>query len=242
MQNPFEKALKKLDRPPSAVNWVRFAFDTPHACSKAMLSWAFGMPRFTYQPAQVGCKDRIELGIDRHTALNICVRRGSPAGREANASLVEAFFDYDEVRRFSASNPIGFERGFFRISRDIVVPVSPLSVIRERGRFLPIFLCGWANLPLTRFQRRLLMTLYEDAFLSLTDFHGSSAEVLFFPQLLIDGEKVRQPEVWQRGDYDLLSGAELSEAVETFLIGRDIAKRTIRERAAVWTPPRAPPP
>lgn len=85
------------------------------------------------------------------------------------------------------------------------------------------------------------MTLYEDAFLSLTDFKESPAEVLFFPQLIVEEEKVRRSEVWLRGDYELLSDPELSEAVETFLIGRDIAKRIIQERAALWTPTRPPP-
>lgn len=240
MQNPFLKALKKLDRPPSAGNWVRHVLETPEHSGRAMVSWALGIPPFTYQTGQTAIKDRIELGIDRPTAHNVCLRKGAPAGRDANLSFVDAFFDYDELRRFSAANAIGFDRGQFRVARDITVPVTPLSIIREKGRFVPIFVCGWTTLPLNRFQRRLLVTLYDDAFLSLTDFSDSPAEMLFFPYTTIEGRKVRQPEVWRRGDYQLLSTTELDEAVENFLLGREIARRIIGQRAALWTPPPSP--
>lgn len=235
MKNPHLKALAKLDRPPSAANWVRFVLESPEACARAILRWALGQPPFTYQPAQIGIKDRIELGIDRAAALRICATKGAPAGRKHNTSLVNAFFDYDEHRNFGATNPVQFDKGMFRVSRELLVPVAPLSVVRERGFFLPIFLCGWNELKLNRFQRRLLMTLNEDAFLSLTDFQNSPAEMLFFPSQMADGIASRHVEIWRRGDYDLLSPAELSEAAQIFMEGRKIAAAILREKASSWS-------
>ena len=125
--------------------------------------------------------------------------------------------------------PIGtcvqFEQQWFRISRDILVPVSPLVIMRERGLFVPVFLCGWSDLALDLNQRRLLMTIYEDAFLSLTDFQKSPAEFLFFPKVEdAGGSKQRRPEVWSRGDYELLAAGELREQVALYLAARDDAR------------------
>lgn len=66
-----------------------------------------------------------------------------------------------------------------------------------------------------------------DAFLSLTDFQDGPAEYLFFPK---DGEsKQRSPEIWQRGDYEQLSGGQLNDCIEMFLEARDEARRILME-------------
>lgn len=69
------------------------------------------------------------------------------------------------------------------------------------------------------------MTIIEDAVFSLTDFLDSPGEVIFFPRLKIDGEWVRRPEVWQRGDYGLLSHAELKEQMDIYLQALEGAKK-----------------
>src|ERR1700761_114028 len=118
MQNPYHKLAGKLDRPPAAPNWVRFVCDDPNHSAKAILGWLFGRPPFTYAPGYCGIKDRLELGIDRSTAVGIASRKGAAAGRDSNKSLVEAFFDYDDQRQFKSKNAIAFEREYFRISRE----------------------------------------------------------------------------------------------------------------------------
>ncbi|WP_146617771.1 hypothetical protein [Rhodoplanes serenus] len=170
-------------------------------------------------------KDRIELGIDPDTARLAASTKGAPIGRVHNREFVDAFLEYESHRQYSASSHIGFETEYFRISRDIVVPIAPLSVIRERGRFVPIFVCGWSTNPLRLRQRRLLMTIYEDAFLSITDFQSSPAEILFFPKF----DSQREAEPWLRGDYDLLPQSELDECVEIFLEARELVRRRIIE-------------
>lgn len=228
------KVLNKLDFPPAGPNWVRFIFDDVGPTAKAMLGFAKGQPSFGYQAGYRAIKDRIELGIDLDAAIKVATSKGAPAGWLQNRHLVEAFFDYDETRRFSAANPIDFEKEFFRVSRNVIVPVAPLSVIREEGRFVPIFLCGWAKNSLLLQQRRLLMTMYEDAFFSLTDYQGSPGEVLFFPKddmrkSETEDENLRGSEVWRRGDYELLSKTELNRFVEIFELARDVARQVLRD-------------
>lgn len=238
------RILRKLDHPPAGPNWVRFICDDVPPTAKAMLRFARGQPQFNYQSGYHGIKDHIELGIGREQAILVASSKGAPAGRTQNVELVEAFFEYDAERKYSASNPIGFDVEYFRISRSVIVPVAPLSIIRERGKFVPIFLCGWSANPLWLLQRRLLMTIYEDAFLSLTDYLEAPAEVLFFPRNDDEEERRREPELWLRGDYELLSKAELDQCVEIFVLARDMVRQILlaeieqlREEAKEEQPP-----
>jgi hypothetical protein len=144
--------------------------------------------------------------------------------------LIRAFLEYDQKRNYAAQNPIGFDIEYFRISREIAVPIAPISIIRERGKFVPIFMCGWGSLPLTLLQRRLLMTMYEDAFLSLTDYQDSPAEVLFFPKIG-DGSMKREAEVWRRGDYELIGTDDLRDCLENFLLARELVRQLITAEA-----------
>lgn len=226
------KMLRKLDSPPAGPNWVRFYKGDVARTAREIVKFAKGQPLFNYLPGYKAIKDRIELGIDLNAAIKVATSKGAPAGRAQNRLLVEAFFAYDAVRRFSAANPVEFETEFFRISRDVLIPVAPVSIIRERGKFVPIFVCGWAENPLILVQRRLLMTIYEDAFFSLTDFQSSSAEVLFFPKSSelspTDSRNyVREAEIWHRGDYELLSKDELDGCVEIFILAREVARKVL---------------
>lgn len=227
MAKDYAKIIAKLDRPPAGPNWVRFIGEDVPLTTKLILSFAKGIPQFTYQTGYAAIKDRIQLGIDLETAIGIIKRGGAPAGKSQNEELVRAFFMHDHERGYAARNPIEFERGHFLVSREVQVPVAPLSVIREGGKFLPIFVCGWSTLSLSLMQRRLLVTICEDAFLSLTDYQDGPAEFLFFPK---DGkEKQRSSEIWQRGDYDQLSGGQLADCIEMFLEARDEARRILME-------------
>ncbi|QCI65199.1 hypothetical protein [Phreatobacter stygius] len=227
MDSSISKILAKLDKPPSAPNWVRFIGDDEHSTAKAILRWIRAIPPFTYQPAARVCKDRIELGISLRDGLTAVDRSGAPAGRGSNSSLVRAFFEYDQDRRYSARNPMQSAREYFRVSRDILVPVEALSVIVEERQIVPVFLCGWSKLPLTTRQRRLLVTIYEDAYFSLTDFQNSPGEMLFFPK---SKEGERDSELWMRGDYQLLTDSELREDVEKFILARDLVRKLLVER------------
>jgi hypothetical protein len=224
------KALLKLDRPPSGHNWVRFVRSTQPETTKSILSFVRGMPKFSYQSGSSAIRDCLTLGIDHATAVAMTQRSGAPAGRGQNKALVDAFYEYDKTRNYPRFVSVGFERQWFRVSRDILVPVAPLAVIREHGRFVPLFVCGWSQVQLSTPQRRLLATVYDDAFLSLTDYMHSPAEFLFFPK---NADGIREAEVWSRGDYDLLSESELNEQVQLYIAAREEVRAILAaEKAA----------
>jgi hypothetical protein len=227
MLNRYEKLLRKLDRPPAGPNWVRFVCDDPLQSAKSIFSFVNGQPPFNYFPGYRAAKDRVELHISDEDAIKAASSRGAPLGRERNKEFIEAFLSHDRERRYSSSNPIEFETEYFRVSREVKVPVAPVSIIREHGNFIPLFMCGWETIPLRLRQRRLLMTIYEDAFLSLTDYQRSPAEILFFPKF--DGAHKRSSVTWMRGDYELLLPKQLNECVEIFLLAREIVRRRILE-------------
>jgi len=228
MERDYSKLLAKLDRPPSGHNWSRFVHDGDVArTTKEIVAFVKGVPKINYVAGSTAIRDRLQCGIDLETAVKVTKRSGAPGGRVQNERLVRAFFEHDALRQYPTCSYIETEREWFRVSRDVNVPVSPLTVIREKGKFVPLFVCGWSELKLTHFQRRLLVTVYEDAFLSLTDFQTSPSEFLFFPSVLDNGERKRVAEVWQRGDYELLTEAELNQAIEVFLTAREAARQVL---------------
>ena len=59
------------------------------------------------------------------------------------------------------------------------------------------------------------------------DYQDGPAEFLFF--LKCGEEKQRSPEIWQRGDYEQLSGGQLADCIDMFLEARDEARRVLME-------------
>lgn len=224
-----KKALLRLDRPPAGQNWARLVRNNTPRTTKALLQFLEAIIPFTYQTGTAAIRDEFFFGIGEATAIRVTQLGGAPAGRSQNKEFVQAFFEHHRVRRYPIGVSVEFERQWFRISRDVAVPVSPLAVIRENERFVPIFVCGWSDLALDLSQRRLLMTIIEDAFLSLTDYQDSPAEFLFFPRRITDdgSTKRRTAEVWKRGDYELLSQTDLDEHVQRFLNARDEVRQIL---------------
>lgn len=143
----------------------------------------------------------------------------SSSPRIANIEFLDSFCDYADRRGYQATAAYSDFAAWFQLGRDLSVPVKPTLVAREHGQLKPIFVFGWKSVPLNIFQRRLLMTILDDAIFSLTDFQTSDAEIVFLPE--VDG--IRSPEIWHRGDYELLSATELRNQVEQFLSARDAA-------------------
>ena len=222
--------LRKLDNPPSAINWTRLNDTDPTKTAKRIVDFVLRPPTWSYRPASSAIHDRIALGLDRETAQKMATVSGNPIGRPHNLSLVDAFYDYDAERVYTGRRIYG--DGFteyFKLSQDLWVPVKPLVVIVQNGRLIPIFLCGWSDLNLTLFQRQLFMTVVEDAFFTLTDFQEAQGEFLFFPQHGKGEIRKRTPEIWRRGEYPLLSPAQLQEQAQIYLEAREIARSTVVE-------------
>lgn len=217
--------FRKLDRIPAAPNFVRYNFEDLTKTLKAYVQFAKGMPTVTYVPGLTIIKDLV-LGWIGPEQARVAIRRlrESPS-REANIEFVDAFCEYAEQRRYQATPTYADFSTFFSIGRELPVPVRPTLVAREHGQLKPVFVFGWKSVPLTLFQRRLLMTILDDAIFSLTDFQDSDAEIVFLPEV---GD-IRVPEIWHRGDYELLSQVELKNQSELFLSARQAAYPLIAE-------------
>ena len=220
----------KVERPPYAHNWVRYNHPTVPETTKALVSFIMGAPQITYVAGMPIIRDRIVLGLDRATALRAAATKGHKKSQPYVSKFVEAFLDYDEVRQYSGLPAYDQYVAPYQINRDIRIPVKPLVVISEGGVLKPIFVVGWATMPLTLFQRQLLMTVLEDAVFSLTDFQNSPGEFLSFPHLKGSNSAQRTPLIWKRGDYGLLSATRMKEQAETYLEALASAKAIIAEK------------
>jgi hypothetical protein len=227
---------KKIDRPPYVHNWVRFNHPDEHSTTKAILSFLSGSPQISYAAGQPIIRDRIALKLNRETALKAALSKGHQKSRPYVAEYVNAFYDYDEVRNYSGLPAYDQYVAPFNLSRDTKVPVKPLIVISEFGVLKPIFIVGWATMPLSLFQRRLLMTVLEDAVFSLTDFQSSPGEFVCFPRANGTNSGSRYAEVWKRGDFTLLSDSELRDQAELYLRAVSAAKSIVAGKSPADTP------
>lgn len=228
--------FKKLDRIPGAPNFVRYNFEELVKTLKAYVTFAKGMPTVSYAQGLVLIKDLV-LGISDAEQVKRAARlmKDSPS-KAAIIEFVDAFCLYAQRRDYKATPVYSEFAASFQIGRDLFIPVKPMLIAREAGQLKPIFAFGWKSVPLSTFQRRLLMTILEDAIFSLTDFESSDAEIVFLPE--VNG--VRQPEVWHRGDYDLLSQIEMRNQLEVFLSARSAAYPIIADWIQSKKQPEAP--
>lgn len=212
--------FRKLDHIPGAPNFVRYNFEELAKTLKAYVQFAKGIPTVSYAAGITIIKDLVLGFIDAEQAVVAAYRVKESPSRQAVISFVEAFCRYAAVRQYQATPAYADFTVYFQVGREIYLPVKPTLVARESGQLKPIFVFGWKTVPLTRFQRRLLMTILEDAIFSLTDFAESDAEIVFLPENEV-GQRL--PEIWHRGDYDLLSETELRNQMEVFLSAREDA-------------------
>lgn len=227
--------FRKLDRIPGAPNFVRYNFEDLAKTLKAYVGFAKGMPTVSYAQGLIIVKDLV-LGITGIDQAKVAARRmkDSPS-RTAIIEFIDAFCIYAAERNYQATPSYSDFVTHFAVARDLFIPVKPTLIAREGGQLKPIFVFGWKSVPLTIFQRRLLMTILEDAIFSLTDFEDSDAEIVFLPEV----EGVRSPEVWHRGDYQLLSDGELRNQLEIFLAARSAAYPIIADWLARKKPPKS---
>jgi hypothetical protein len=183
------------------------------------------MPAVSYAAGLSLIKDLV-LGLSDAEQIKKATRRmkDSPS-KTAIIQFVDAFCVYAAERNYQATPSYSDFSTYFQIGRELFIPVKPTLIAREGGQLKPIFVFGWKKVPLTLFQRRLLMTILEDAIFSLTDFQDSDGEIVFLPET--NGR--REPEIWHRGDYSLLSQAETTNQLEVFLSARSAAYPIIAE-------------
>jgi hypothetical protein len=220
-------SVKKLDRPPYVHNWVRYNYPDKWKTANEIVAFAKNAPQVTYAAGSSIVRDRIALKLDRETALKAALTTGHKKSRPHVADFVNAFYDYDATRNYTGLPSYDQFVEPYRIGREIKIPVKPLIIISEQGVLKPVFVVGWATMPLVRFQVRLLMTVLEDAVFSLTDFQKSPAEFVSFPRTEKSKTAPRAPQVWTRGDYDLLSKVEMKQQADIYLEALSLARAMI---------------
>jgi hypothetical protein len=225
--------LAKLDTPPAAQNWALSNFKEQRRTTSALVNLAIGFPQISYFWAHRTIQIVLSDGRTDEEAINILQRFCPPGQWEHNLAFLHAFLEFNRTRCYRGIPVYEEFRGNFMAGPDVKVPVKPTAILREDGVLKPLFVIGWAHNRLAYFQRRLLSTVHEDAIYSLTDLRQSPGEVLILPE---NGYGIRQPEVWHRDTYELLSREELTEQVTRYVKAREEARIIIpvrlREQAA----------
>lgn len=218
-------SMNKIDRPPTVENWSRFQQPDINSTARKIFSFLKGGPRWGYQPSRKVVQYHFEDGIDRETGHKVIAQAGSPLGRFYNSELVDSFFDHVEAHPIKGIAAFSEFSTAFPISREIAIPVKRIAVVRDEGKFCPIFLCPWSSIGFDKFQSSLFMTVLESSVFTLTDFQDANGKVLFFPkQEVSKGVFKRKAVVWSRGDKQLLSKGELEEQIQIFAKSKDLAR------------------
>jgi hypothetical protein len=233
MKLTLESVLRKVANPPAPQNWVRLIVpgDLTHTAKK-IANFALGVPEFNYVVGAKMCHDRVRNNLDLATAIKACERYGAPAGREQNADFVRAFYAFDERRRYSACRYFDSYNGFFPMSREVKIPTKPTFTIIEDKKQVPVVLCGWKTVPLDFGQRKIVSTVYESGLFSYGAYRHSPGEIVFFPECETENGSERVPEVWRRGEFGLLSNAEVRDLLEFYALAQEAALPLIRDRWA----------
>ncbi len=218
---------KKLNNPPYVHNFVRYLDETEEKTTKNLVSFAKGKPISSYVTGNKIVKDRVNLKINRSTALKACDKIAT-LNRAMNTEYVTAFLDHDEEIGISRRQAYDQFVSPFRVSSDCNVPVKPLSITALNNRLHVMFSFGWQSNPLSRFQIRMMMTMLEDAVFTLTDFRNAEGELFFFPRQKKDDKESRKAQIIRRGDFELYTTSQMREYLDIYLSALSKAKEILR--------------
>jgi hypothetical protein len=226
--------LKKLKQPPSVPNWTRYIHGTQDQTTNAVAKFALGFPKAALFQVYRILGDMVSFGVNEQDALKAVARIDNPLVAKLGREIVIAFSAYNREAKLAGIQIFEDTLGYFRVSRDVVVPVKPTFVILEDGKPTPVFVIGWTTLPFTRLQKRLLTTAIDDAILSYGDFAGSHARINCVPRISKIHRMVRS---WSTVDYPRLNKVELAEQLsfysQALIDAVPIIKKELERREAL---------
>jgi len=222
MKRPAQTPYQKLLRPPHVPHWARYNFPDLNKTTGELLKFAKSFPTYTYAHAMKLLDNRMQLHTDWETLLKSADRDGRENSRGICRELLEAFRNFESDYDLEGFKAFDFELFPWSVSKDVRIPVKPLTTLLQRGRLEPVFVFGWASFPLDRYRTRLLMTVIEDAVFSLEDYQMSSGHFIILPRQGKNGK--RKAEVWHRGDHEILKPVELREQVDIYLEALEAVK------------------
>lgn len=238
-----EKAIRKLGRPPRPQNFVRNVNDSIEKTAKSLVGLALGFPTVTYAAGTKIVKDCIDLNLDASTALNAATTKGAAASRVHNSHYVSAFLEERDSLGLVGRKSFDQFVSPYRVSADVQLPVQPLTVLLDSGRFRTVSVVGWTNVPFDDFKWRLYFSILEDAVFSLEDFEDARGVFYAFPRSKKTDPKSRSALVAERGDFKLFSSSDLKEIMDNYVKALELAKEILRAKPVVDPePPRLPRP
>ncbi|UAJ09582.1 hypothetical protein [Polymorphobacter megasporae] len=220
-------AIRKLRRPPSAPNWVRYIHKGTQDSAIAMARFAISSPRISLTQVYKLLSDMACLKTSLSDALHGLEKVGNPLVRRLGREILTSFAAYNEVRLFDGIRTLNEFCVNYPLDRGVFVPVRPTFIIVEDDGLTPVFIIGWTSLPFTDFQKRLLSTIIYNAVLTLTDFIGRDAEIVCFPRAKYSKSE-RMPRAWKVSNYKPFSAAELSAHLDRYGNALDLAADMIR--------------
>lgn len=224
------KSIDKIDHPPAAENWSRMQYPDVLRTAKGMHNFLKGGVPWNYNLTRKVARYHVEDQISRGVAIRILDASKARLGKDQNRAAIDAFFDFVEAKPLSGVPAFSDFSVGFPISRFAYIPIRPLLVTREGGRFVVNFLNPWSNIGFDHYQASLYMTILEKAVFSHTDFQDAEARVLFLPKVRIGKDEwERQPRVWTRGSIPLLSDTELNEQLRIFAESKELVRKWLSD-------------
>lgn len=227
MSENLESIIKKLKHPPSVPNWARYNHPSVSKTTRAIVSFALGFPSHALFEVYPVIGDMIAFDTSEANALKAMSKIKSPKVRQLGREIVQAFAGFNRHEKLEGIRIFEDFCGYFRVARDILVPVKPTFIILENDRPTPVFFIGWTSMPFTDRQKRLLTTAIDDAVLSVGDFKGSSARILCAPRPK-GSKSERIIRHWTTEDHPRFSPAELTEQLQFYSEALELAGPQIK--------------
>lgn len=210
--------ITKLRRPPSLPNWVRYNHRRLDDTTNGMARFILGKPRFSIHKVYGILADVVTFGLSDEAAYKSLSLIKNPKVQKLGREILDAILPYirkSELRGIQVFHDLVT---LYQVGRGVSVPVKPTFVLLRDGRLIPVFVIGWASVPFTDFQKRLLSTVIRDAILTLEGFEGSDAEIICVPRV---GKHERAVRSWKVSDYDCLPDDEKREQLDRYGLALD---------------------
>lgn len=173
--------IRKLRRPPSVANWVRYNYKRVNDTARALLAFVLGRPRSSLQAVYRIIGDAVHFGRTYEESMRSVAAISSPRTRAMAYEIVPAFFRYNGREKLDGLNVFPGLKENYPVGRNVSIPVEPTFTILKDGQLKPVFVVGWVAVALDDYQKRIMSTIVTESILRLSDFQGSEAIFIFFP-------------------------------------------------------------
>lgn len=226
-----EDLITKVRKPPSLQNWVRLNHRRRDDTVRSITAFVLGRPRHALVKIYGLVADYVTFGVSKSDILKGLQNVTNPLVRKLGREILGVllpWLDNAEIKGIQVFHEFSVP---FPIGRGILVPVKPTFVFQFEGKLVPVFVIGWASMPFTEFQKRLLGTIIRQAILTLEGFEDSDAHIVCVPRLK-GSHSERWVRPWKVSDLPPLSEEELREQFDRFGNALDDAVPVILEELA----------